>query len=149
MTSYTLIKHNHKNKESEIVESFSSKYECLAFMQEQAEEFIKKHEGNKTIHIYNKNSTNRVYGYFLQKSLKNINKITIKKKYKVYGYLWNSVFVDSILSFMIVEKKRNRDIHYVYNYDYIDDSAYYLCVNECIEKVINNENHRLKKLTQL
>lgn len=110
MIKYFLIQHDFNKKESEYIDTYN-KYDGLYEMETYAECYIKDKQGEQQISYYKSSDKNRVFGYFIEKDINNVNKLTVKRKYiKYFGIFTNTIVIEDIISFSLVE--------------YIDDDFY-------------------------
>jgi len=119
MERYFIISNDHINDKKNILHyNYShSKYDALEIIQEYAEAFIKNIEGNEPIIYYNPNENNRKFGYFIMKDFNDINSLTAYRKYKIKGYIYNSVKIDKIITFTLVkiyDDTLDRDFYNIY-----------------------------------
>lgn len=79
------------------------KYDGLHLIESYCEEYIKHLVGNNTdIKYYSEGDTNRVYGYFIEKSNDDLNKMTVRHKYiKSKGFFMNEVVIENIISYKL------------------------------------------------
>jgi len=99
---YFLVSHNFIDKHSSIIQ-LCNKYDGLHLIESYCEEYIKHLVGNnQEIKYYSEGDTNRVYGYFIEKSSNDLNKMTVRHKYiKNKGYFVNDVVVENIISYKL------------------------------------------------
>ena len=105
MKRYLICVNDHLGHKKDILYSNIryNKYEGLEEIQHLAESFIKKICGDIEITYYNEGQKGRKYGYFIMKPLCNNNCLSIYRKYIDRGYVYNSVVVQKIMSFYLLE----------------------------------------------
>lgn len=143
---YYLIEENHLNKKTTILKQ-CSKYNGLHEIETIAENYVKLQNGNLSIHYYLPNEHNRPFSYYIEKS--RLDGITIKKKFKNYGYIFNDVFHQNILSYYIAEYYDyfDDDITYdLYRYSLFDSAKIY---NDVMIDLKENYQNIINKLTKL
>lgn len=98
---YFLIAHDYRFKESSILKN-CTKYNGLHLIEKYCERFVLSKEGDKPIKYYLSTDRNREYGYFIEKSMDDLNKLTVKHKYvKSKGYFMDEVVIENIISFKV------------------------------------------------
>lgn len=140
---YFLIEHNYNEKYSKTT-TLCSKYDGLHLLEEKCEEFIKRLVGgNYKINYYNEGDTNRIYGYFIEKSKYDLNKLTVKHKYiKCRGFVYNEVVIENVISFKLSISEINIYVDWIpyCNDEFKETETYDKVVNEIINtvKLIDN-----------
>jgi hypothetical protein len=110
---YFLVSHDFKQKQSTIIQN-CNKYDGLHMIESLCEEYIKQMIGNKPIKYYCEGDSNRDYGYFIEKSKYDLNKLTVKHKYiKSRGFFINDVVIEDIISYKLAfcEKESDDDLY--------------------------------------
>jgi len=101
MKEYFIIKFDYINKQSEIITK-DNKYNALEIIQQLAETYIYTVTGKTKPIYYAENKIIKNYGYYIEKSLNNVDKLTVKHKYikkSENGFI--NIGIDSIISFYI------------------------------------------------
>jgi hypothetical protein len=162
MKDYILVEHDHLKKESKIVNTYNCKYDALEIMVEMAEYYIKCKVGVTNIIYYKKGDKNRIYNYFIENDAQdNNNKLTVKRKYVKYGFLWlfsNTVLIEDIISYYIITRKsytsdddfldfyKDEDGKFLYDTSNVDAFTFFLSTkhndifndyNVCMQDLIN------------
>jgi len=135
MKNYFLISHDYKFKQSIILQQ-CSKYDGLHLIEEYCERLVREYEGDKDIKYYLSTDTNRQYGYFIEKDIENLNKLTVKHKYiKYYGFLSNTVAIENIISYQLAEVINESHINFEVGILFDCNEKYKLCIDEILKTV--------------
>jgi hypothetical protein len=104
VVKYGITIHDYKSKQTRIIEWFNSRYNALSKLEELAYSYIYDKEGIQDIKIYDKNSHGKPYSHYLfRDSSKYLDKLIIKKKIKITGYLYNGSRYENIISYYLTE----------------------------------------------
>jgi len=136
---YFLVSHNYQDKESTIIE-LCNKYDGLHLIESYCEEYIRHLVGNnKNIIYYSEDSTNRVYGYFIEKSKNDLNKMTVRHKYiKSSGFFCNEVVIENLVSYKLAKCDSEDRVEPFINNEF--------CYKEEFGKVLNYIKEEFNKI---
>ena len=99
---YYIIEKDFRTKKRTIVYQ-GPKIECFEMIESLSEGLVINLQGDSNIIKYYKpNDKNRLFGYFIQQDNTN-DKLIVKRKYLLNGYIYNTVQIEKIKSFQIIE----------------------------------------------
>ena len=104
---YCLTEHDYDKKITRVIDKFTDKTNALNELERVVFNLIQELLHHDTeIKIYDKHSRGKPFDYYLYRnSDKYTDKIKIKKKYKIAGYLYNAVGYKTLKSYYITEMK--------------------------------------------
>lgn len=110
---YFLAEYNYEKAENQVlyVDSFNN---CLNGMEDEAHKYIINNGGldknikyDELVYDYdkepNRNRQLLVSEYYVKKSKHNLNKITVRRKIKHYGILFNSYIIKNMCSYQVIK----------------------------------------------
>lgn len=125
---YYIIQHDYKTNDLQLVYT-GPLIECQHMIEELSERLIENLQGsNIEIIYYNKNDKNRMLGYFIQQDETKNNKLIVKRKYQLNGYIYNSIVVDNIKSFEIITSDVVK--YHFYNKYFCEQYKYNIVMNQ-------------------
>jgi hypothetical protein len=105
---WILVKEDHKTKEATVAGRYGSKYEALEAAENMAKDYAQQRNGDSSPNqIFSADATGRPFAYFVQKSGKINDKLCVKHKFLVSGWVSTSVMVETIFTLMPVRVSKN------------------------------------------
>ena len=101
---YGLTKYDYKAKQARVSEWIGERNNALAELKKLADSFIYSKEGVQDIKIYDQNCHDKPFAHFLYRdSSKREDKLIVKRKIKIPGYLYDTAKYDNIISYYLTE----------------------------------------------